>query len=256
MMKANNFVKNEYCADEKENFKKEKTIHNKEKILKEEEEAIFYILGILCNRENIKNSIVIESSRNNFVRILVNKLEKISNRIKLVEKNKANEKYNKKDKKYYRIFCNINEKFWKIFQENWKYIKDYAKKLEIERECDSSLKERFEEYENLRRMFLLGFFDFKGFLNIVHYYDKKEKRKKRKIRLRVSSYSLGLLKLVQKMLEKDGIKSRIYCIANRENKNKLYVIEIQGKNSISLFKDKIGSEDRERIDKLESILKY
>lgn len=200
--------------------------------------SLFYLLGVFYNRGSIRKGILtLETSVEEIAKIVANKLEKISVNVRVAEK-RRNEKNNTR----YIIVGKINEYYWKIFQDI----------VETRNECKLEL----EENANLRRMFLRGFFDIKGFLNVAQYYDKKEGRKKRKMRIRASSINYELLNLIQKLLKIEGINSRIYCIANKNKVNKLYVIEIQGRNSIIEFKNKISSERKDVIEKLEEILRY
>ncbi|MEM5825769.1 MAG: LAGLIDADG family homing endonuclease [Candidatus Aenigmatarchaeota archaeon] len=223
--------------------------HNKkqEKKILENREDLFYILGVFCNRGNIKDRrLALETSDEDLAKIVKNKLEKISNNVRIKEKRR-------KDKIYYLVFANLSENYLKIFQDirAWiHYLEEIKESIALENIAI------LDEYSNLRIMFLRGFFDAKGFLNVVYYYDKKENRKKRKIRIRASSYSFNLLKLIQRMLNIESIKARVYCIANKDKKNKLYVIEIQGRNSIECFKNKIGSEREDKKEELASILRY
>lgn len=221
--------------DEKNKIKDENKVEDNVKL------SLFYLLGIFYARGSKRNKmLILETFNGDFVTILKNKIEKISKNVKIVEKKRKDRENVTGEKIVYRIVGRVDEKYWKIFQDDSIIKKELLK----------------NESTSYRRAFLRGFFDAKGFLNVVHYLNKKNLRKKRKIRIRVSSYSFELLEMIRQMIKIEGINSRVYCSARKNSENKLYVLEIQGRNSILNFKEKIGSEVKKKIDELEMALRY
>lgn len=156
-----------------------------------------YFLGLIFSDGNI-------SSKNVFSIGLKSSDVYILNRLKEVTGSKSKIYYKEKTNSYNFSICSKEFCF---------YLRKYGI---VERKSYEELSIPNVK-ENLLKSFLLGIFDGDGSIGIY----------KKSIQISISSSSLNFINEIQKLLEKNGISSRIQIrIPKKENHNNLYILHV------------------------------